>query len=525
MTAEQGTASLRLHGGYRAAAWDGQLDIATLDLHELGDWRLRDPVVLHLTAQSVRPFQACWQAQQRQVCLRGSWDNDTLQLAVSGEAAEGRLQGDITVSQLSSDRPPLSGTLNVDVPDLRFLNSLLPDVKVDRGAAAAEIRLGGFLDAPAINGSASLSRGVTEIPALGIEIKNIRLQTEGTGSELALNGSADSGDGNISLAGRLSLDPEQAWPFDAKVQGERFAIASLPDMAIQANPDLQVAGSLRVVNITGSVLVPRARITLKKLPPNVVKVSSDQVIVGPMAPPADQSQAAIPVNLNVVATLGDDVHFQGLGLSTDLGGSINIRSLQTHTLIGNGVLELKNGRYEGYGQKLAIQRGRLLFAGPLDNPALDIQATRTVGDVTAGLEVTGNANSPQTRLFSDPVMSDAEIMSYLVTGKPLSASSTSKDSQALAAAAASLGANNPVSQELSQKVGIDLGVQSGATDEDTAVTVGKQLSSRLYVDYAYGLFNETAAIQFIYKLTEHFSLTGQSGTQQAIDLKFSIDRK
>jgi autotransporter translocation and assembly factor TamB len=116
-------------------------------------------------------------------------------------------------------------------------------------------------------------------------------------------------------------------------------------------------------------------------------------------------------------------------------------------------------------------------------------------------------------------------MSYLVTGKPLSASSSGQDSQALAAAAASLGANNPVSQELSQKLGIDLGVESGATDADTAFKVGKQLSSRLYVDYVYGLFNETAAFQVIYKLTDHLSLTGQSGAQQSIDLKFNIDRK
>jgi translocation and assembly module TamB len=282
---------------------------------------------------------------------------------------------------------------------------------------------------------------------------------------------------------------------------------------------------LQLVNITGSLLVPHARITVKKLPPNVVKVSADEVIVGPMAPPAEQLTSAVPVSINLVASLGDDVHFEGLGLSTDLGGSVNIRSLQTGTLIGNGVLELRNGRYEGYGQKLAIQDGRLLFAGPLDNPALDIRATRTVGDVIAGLELTGNADSPQSRLFSDPAMSDAEIMSYLVTGKPLSASSTGKDSQALAAAAASLGANNPVSQELSEKLGIELGVESGATDADTALTVGKQLSPRLHVDYIYGMFNEAAAFKVIYKLTKYLNLTGQAGTQQSIDLEFSIDRK
>jgi translocation and assembly module TamB len=525
MTAKQGHATVRLQGGYRAGVWDGDVETATLNLQELGDWQLRDPVALHLTARSARPFQACWQAQQRTVCLRGSWDNDTLQLAVSGEATEGHLHGDITLSQLTSDRPPLSGTVNLDIPDVRFLDPLLTDVKIAGGAVTARIRLAGYLDAPALNGTASLTKGLTDIPELGVTVENINLEAQSEGSDIVLSGSADSGEGNIRLAGKLSLDPERAWPYDVKLQGERFTIASLPEMDIQANPNLQVAGSLQQINITGSVLIPRARITLKKLPPDIIKVSADQVIVGPMAPPAEQTSAAVPVNINVIASLGDDVYFDGQGLRTNLTGSINVRSLQTNTLIGNGVLELRNGRYEGYGQKLAIQRGRLLFAGPLDNPALDIQATRTVGDVVAGLALTGNADSPQSRLFSTPAMSDTEILSYLVTGKPLSAASSSNDSQALAAAAASLGVNNPVAEEIRQTLGIEIGMQSGTTDADTALTVGKQLSPSLQIDYIYGLFNETAAYQVIYKLTKHLSLTGQSGAQQSIDLNFNIDRK
>jgi hypothetical protein len=45
----------------------------------------------------------------------------------------------------------------------------------------------------------------------------------------------------------------------------------------------------------------------------------------------------------------------------------------------------------------------------------------------------------------------------------------------------------------------------------------------LSVDYVYGLFNESAAIQFIYELTDNLSLTGQSGTVQSIDLNYSIE--
>jgi len=121
-------------------------------------------------------------------------------------------------------------------------------------------------------------------------------------------------------------------------------------------------------------------------------------------------------------------------------------------------------------------------------------------------------------------MSDAETMSYLVTGRPLSAASSGSDSQALTAAAASLGANSPVAKEISDKLGIGVGVQSGATDADTSLVVSKQVSPRLQVDYLYGMFTESTAIQFVYELTRHFSLAGQSGTAQSIDLRFSIHR-
>jgi translocation and assembly module TamB len=525
ISAERGDVAIGLHGGYHDAAWTGVLEQATARLGELGDWQLREAVALQADASRLQPFKACWQAPAKDLCLSGSRDNDTVQLAVSGDTAEGHLHGEFGLGPPVDARRPLSGSIGLDVPDLRFLDPLIPEIGIARGAASADIRLGGYLDTPTLSGTARLADGLVHVPELGVEIKNIALQAEGTGTDLALRGSAESGAGDLRLSGSLALDPERAWPFDVRLQGERFTVADRPDMNLQANPDLRAAGSLQGVDLTGSVLIPYARIILKKLPPNVVKVSADEVIVGPLATPVEPPPSGVPVSVNIVARLGDDVHFEGLGLTTNLAGSLNIRSLPTRALIGNGILELKDGRYEGYGQKLTLQRGRLLFAGPLDNPALDIQATRTVGDVTAGLELTGNADAPQTRLFSDPAMSDAEAMSYLVTGKPLGAASSGGESQALAAAAASFGANSPVAQELSQKLGLDLGVQSGATDADTSLTIGRQLSPRLYADYIYGLFNETGALQLVYKLTDHLNLTGQSGAQQSIDLKFSIDRK
>ncbi len=519
-----GGARLSAAGGYANALWSGNLASATLELPELGTWRLRQPVALRLTAHRADPFAACWSSADRDVCLRGEWSGDQAQLHLDGKSSQGHARGAVEFSGLLGARPRLEGQIDADIPDIRFLDPLVPKARVNAGRVNAELRLGGYLDAPKISGEARLAGGELGIAELGLTLSAIELQASGDGTRLKLTGSAHSGEGKVALSGALTLDPQQQWPFDVQVQGERFAISQLPDMEITANPDLQVKGSARRAAVSGSILIPHAHITLKELPPDVVKVSPDQVLIGTETDIGAAPGTTYPVSLNVVVTLGDDVRFEGLGLSTELGGSLNVRSLQTDTLIGNGVLELHQGRYEGYGQKLAIEQGRLLFAGPLNNPALDVRATRTVNGVVAGIQLYGNADAPQTRLFSEPAMSDAQIMSYLVTGKPLGASRSSSDSQALAAAAASLGANSPVGQELSQLLGIEIGVQSGATDSDTSLVVSKRLSSRLSVDYVYGMFNQSAAIRFIYELTEHLSLTGQSGAVQSIDLEYTISR-
>lgn len=524
LTAARGSAELHAQGGYGGKDWSGYLDTATLALADAGNWHLREPVALRIDSRHADPFDACWVSEEREVCLQGDWQGDSAQLHLSAHAAEGHARGDIALSGLQQERPRLAGRIDANIPDIRFLDPLLPDARIVAGTVTAQAELKGHLDAPEIIGSATLSGAALGVDELGLTITDITLQAHGGGRGVALTGSARSGEGEIALNGKIILDPQRDWPFEIQLKGERFAISQLPDTEIAANPDLRLQGSTKQVDVSGDVLIPRARITLKQLPPEVVRVSVDQVIVGPAASPEAAPASNYAISLNVVATLGNDVHFEGLGLSTDLGGSLNVRTLRTATLIGNGILELREGRYEGYGQKLTIEQGRLLFAGPLDNPALDVRATRKVDNVVAGIELYGTAEVPQTRLFSTPSLSDAEILSYLVTGKPLGASSTGADSQALAAAAASLGANSPVAQEISQKLGIELGVQSGTTDADTSLVVSKQLSSRLSIDYVYGLFNESAALQFIYELTDNLSLTGQSGTVQSIDLKYSIDR-
>ncbi len=50
-----------------------------------------------------------------------------------------------------------------------------------------------------------------------------------------------------------------------------------------------------------------------------------------------------------------------------------------------------DGTYAAYGQKLEIDRGAIAFTGAVENPRLDIEATRPNLDVRVGVAITGTA--------------------------------------------------------------------------------------------------------------------------------------
>jgi translocation and assembly module TamB len=178
------------------------------------------------------------------------------------------------------------------------------------------------------------------------------------------------------------------------------------------------------------------------------------------------------------------------------------------------------GRYKAYGQDLTIQEGRLLFANsPLDNPNLNLTATREVDEVVVGLKASGTAKNPVLTVFSDPAMGQTEALAYLVTGKPLDQVGQSEgEGDALQSAARSLGtaAGGLLAKNVGKRLGID---EFGIRDDDmiggAAFTVGQYLSPRLYLSYGVGLFEPGEVVTLRYKLTDSLALQAQSGTSES----------
>ena len=88
-------------------------------------------------------------------------------------------------------------------------------------------------------------------------------------------------------------------------------------------------------------------------------------------------------------------------------------------MTGSGAFHIKQGSFRAYGQDLDIETGVISFpGGPLSRPGINLRATRTIGDVVAGIYAIGPADKPRLTTYSNPPMSEGYVISYLLTGSP-----------------------------------------------------------------------------------------------------------
>ncbi|MDZ7750709.1 MAG: translocation/assembly module TamB domain-containing protein [Gammaproteobacteria bacterium] len=442
-------------------------------------------------------------------------------------AEDGGLQARIRLG--AGERPALKGRIDANLPDLALVSGFVPALAEVDGRLALDVAVGGTLEAPRFDGRLELADGRSDVVAVGLELRDMNIMLEGDGSgPFALAGSLRSGEGTLNLAG--SVDPFAApGPgIDLTITGERVQAADLPDIGVVVSPDLRIRGSGRY-HLSGRLTVPRARIELKELPPSAVKVSDDAVVVEKQedtGPTADSAPPRLTADVNVV--LGNEVRFKGFGLTTGLTGNLDAKvGAEGSQLYGR--IDLVDGAYKAYGQDLRVEQGRLLFNGPVENPTLDLRAVRTSNDgrVKAFLAINSPVSNPRPRIYTEPASSDAEALAYLVTGRGLDQAGQ-QEGLDMAAAALSMGLSRsaPVLQDIGQRLGLDeLRVEGGANGiADSSVILGKYLNPNLYLSYSQGVLDTVGEVILKLRLTEHIEVESRSGTEQALDIYYQLER-
>ena len=423
--------------------------------------------------------------------------------------------------ELDTGTQNLFGRITAFVSDAALIEPFMPQLSGIKGQVRTDLTLAGTVEKPLLNGTIDVAKAGADIDELGIELRDINLQASATGDNagrIELKGSAKSGAGAVKLDGFLLLEAQSGWPVELMLTGENFEVARLPEAQIAVSPDLKIAYAGTRAKVSGQLKIPKAAIRLKQLPENAVKVSSDEVIIGAQPQVSQTSD----IDADITVELGKDVSFSGQGLQSNLSGSVKI--INAHgALTMQGTVDMNKASYKSYGQDLSVRKGRFIFNGPVDNPWLDVEATRLSKSqkVTAILNVTGPLKTPQTRISSEPAQAEADALAYLVTGRPLNQVSQS-ESNRVADAALSYGAGQV--SWVAEQLGIDeFDVQEGETLKDTLVSVGQYLTPEFYVGTKVGLFNKQAVLVFKRKLTPTVNVETQTGTSQRIKLNYERD--
>jgi len=449
----------------------------------------------------------------------------TMQLRLSG-ADQLSLQAELPGYQpgVAPASQRLQGQLRGEIRDFELLNAMLESVEGMSGVVQLDAALTGTLADPALRGELRLSEGRGFIGPAGVQLEDWQLTLSGDplDGKLRLQSSARSGPGSLQLDGWLTQLGSDDLAAEFHVGGTDFEAVNLPEARVLVTPDLTCKIGPRTAAVTGTVHIPEARIEPRDLS-GAVTPSKDVVLVsqGEEPPPGWQ------VSNRITVSLGDKVQFNGFGLNGRLTGALDVTDLPKRVPLARGELAVKDGLYKAYGQELKIEQGRVLYRdSPLDNPALDVRAVRKTGDVTAGVRVLGTAQSPIAELYSQPSMPQADMLSYLLLGRPV-ANASGSEGEMLFKAASSVGlkGGNQLAQSIGNTFGLDEVSVGGGDDLDSAaLTIGKYLSPRVYVNYSVGLLDAANRFQMRYNLTKHLSVQTETGTATGGDILYTIER-
>ena len=422
----------------------------------------------------------------------------------------------------SLGRQPLGGHLEARLLDVGLIRMLDEEITDASGHASADLRFQGTVADPIAVGEARFEDGRVALPDLGVDVTDILIVARGDqDGGFSVDGQMRSGEGTLTIHGESPLVPSVDDPASLTIKGERFQAVSTPQADVVISPDLELRMTRDSVDLTGTVVIPKAIIELAEVPANAVQVSDDVVFVD-----VDSVTTAGPVTVtsSVQVVLGDSVSFSGFGFRANLDGNLQVVDQPNRETAGTGTITISRGRYRAYGQDLRIDEGRVVFNGPIDDPSLEIQAYREARDRTiAGLNIRGSLQQPEVSVFSNPAMSQSEAMSYIMFGRPLDQGSASEQNR-MADAATGLG-GDMLAQTLGAKVGLEAGVEQGSDPNDAAVVAGTYLSPQLFVAYGVGLFERVNIFRVRYEFNRRWSVQAESSQESSADLFFTFERK
>jgi translocation and assembly module TamB len=443
----------------------------------------------------------------------------------------------------------LQGTLKGRLQEKGLLGAHLPALAQETlGDLDVDLQLQGTPRAPALAGRVALSGAGAFLPSAGIQVRDVRFTALLEKDLIRIQDlHLASGSGALNGAAEFHLQGSKLVSWKGTLEGKDFQAVAFPELDVLASPTLTFAGSPGRLQVRGEVLLPRMKVE-GPLNHGMQTPSPDVRVVGRTVVAARPFPLVLDAQIRL--RFGDHVLVATEQIDARLGGDLLLIFSDPAEIRSQGEIHIVQGRFHTYGVALDITRGRLFYAsGPLGEPTMDVLAVRQVGEVRAGVTVSGPLTAPTTALYSDPAMPDEDKLSYIVLGHALGATSgAGLDLMGQAASVLiSKGQSAVLQDRIKTRLGLStLDIRTTAGDDpalmgykpmvastasvrsenaaaDAMMTLGKFLTPRLYVSYGRSLFTGGNLFLLRFDLDRHWQMEALTGTESGVDLFYKLE--
>ena len=399
------------------------------------------------------------------------------------------------------------------VANLGILQGFVRDVR-SSGRASVQAAFEGPMRNPAVTGTLRLENGRIrhfQLPH-ALESVNGAVNLDSRGLQLdGLRGRLGGGD--IQFGGRITIEGYRPGRFDVTLAGRDMRLRFPEGMRSVVDADLSLAGTVDGATLSGNVVVRSAVYTRRfDAGGGIFELNG-----GGPAQASTSLQTTLPLRYDVRISAPSTLRIENNSVRIASSADLQLRGTYDRPLLF-GRAEIERGEVLFEGKRYVVTRGTIDFNNPARiEPFIDVEAETRVRVPGQTYQVTvravGTLDRLSTEMTSDPPLSEIEVLSLLlgdVAPDPLNVerrlynAEITPQEQLLRerAARALTGAiSSEVGRVVEQTFGVDtfqltpsvgdLYQQSSRFEPGARLTIGKRLSSRVYLTYSRSLSSTT----------------------------------
>jgi len=388
---------------------------------------------------------------------------------------------------------------------------------------------------PKIAGGISIQNGLIRVEAVDQPFTIAYAGLVFNGQQLVLDDlHGGIGKGTVQASGRITLHGMRPTEYRVLMEVSSLPIAPIDGLSGMVDGALWLQGEL-----TGGEATGIGRHLLKgdlQLVRATYSKRIDLKTILREQPTFDTVKLSLPSFLNNVALqlhlwghqaiwIRNNIATLPLDIDLEARGTVEHPIIVGHVLTTGGTFTFLHTPFQ-------VSQGSIDFFDPKQTrPVIDLKANATVRNYRIDLALTGTPERVQLDLSSDPVLSQADILSVMTVGRTSEEVSTAGAGTVATSEAASLLVGELI-EEPAQQFGIDRVQIESAVDRSglpvgSQLTIGKSLlDNRLLFLYAYPL-NPTSlpAYKLEYEVNRHISLIADGDDTGRVggDIKFRFD--